>query len=78
MIEKVIKHEAAEVKNGKWTYYDPTGGSVLKTENFIFGQLEMKPVNASSPLKSTDSIKPAPKAVPKEVQQFEQKKKGKG
>lgn len=79
MIEKIIKHEAAEVKNGTWTYYDPTTGSVLKTENFIFGQVETKlskPVPGTA--KSKDSTAVTPKAIPKEVQQFDQKKKGKG
>lgn len=79
MIEKIIKHEAAEVKNGTWSYYDPTTGSILKTENFIFGQLETKlPKPVSGSTKSKDSSAVTPKVVPKEVQQFDQKKKGKG
>lgn len=40
MIEKVIKHEAAEVKNGTWTFYDPSSGDVTKTEHFVFGQVD--------------------------------------
>jgi hypothetical protein len=43
MVSKIIRHEAAEVRNGLWTFYDPSFGSVVKTENYIFGQLEKKP-----------------------------------
>ena len=35
MLEKVIKHEAAEVKNGTWTYYSSSTGDVVKTEKFV-------------------------------------------
>src|SRR6478609_3313977 len=30
--QKVIKLEAASYKNGTWTYYDPSSGTVAKTE----------------------------------------------
>ncbi|MFN6375450.1 MAG: hypothetical protein ACK4YD_09795 [Chitinophagia bacterium] len=82
MIEKIIKHEAAEVKNGLWTHYDPNTGDVMKTERFIFGQPEkslQRPVaDKSLPAKDTSSKKAPQKIVPKEVQQFDKKKKGKG
>lgn len=82
MIEKVIKHEAAEVKNGLWTYYDPNTGAVVKTERFVFGQAE-KAVQNPGAIKTgaaKDTIgKSVPaKVIPKEVQQFDKKKKGKG
>lgn len=82
MIEKVIKHESAEVKNGLWTYYNPASGAVVKTERFIFGQPE-KPLSKSAPDKinsTKDSIpaKVPQKIIPKEVQDFDKKKKGKG
>lgn len=82
MIEKIIKHESAEVKNGLWTYYDPTTGDVMKTERFVFGQPEktlQKPVT-EKPFPTTDSVtkKPPQKILPKEVLQFDKKKKGKG
>ena len=82
MLEKVIKHEAAEVKNGTWTYYSASTGDVVKTEKFVFGQLEKKgqqpllPQNA--PAKDTTAA-PIKKQLPKAVQEYEKtKKKGKG
>jgi hypothetical protein len=82
MIEKIIKHEAAEVKNGLWTYYDPNTGGVVKTERFIFGQAEkavQKPAQIKSSTSKDSIAKSAPaKVIPKEVQQFDKKKKGKG
>ena len=82
MIEKVIKHEAAEVKNGTWTYYSSSTGDVVKTERFIFGQLEKKvsPPLVQQPNATKDTIaKPVQKPLPKAVQEYEKtKKKGKG
>lgn len=82
MVEKVIKHEGAEVKNGTWTYYSSSTGDVVKTEKFVFGQLEKKgqqpilPLN--SPAKDT-TVAPVKKQLPKAVQEYEKtKKKGKG
>jgi hypothetical protein len=82
MVEKVIKHEGAEVKNGTWTYYSPSTGDVVKTEKFIFGQLEKKGQQSTlpkiGPAKDT-SAAPVKKQLPKEVQEYEKtKKKGKG
>jgi hypothetical protein len=82
MIEKIIKHESAEVKNGLWTYYDPNTGGVVKTERFIFGQPEkaiQQPVQVKTSMSKDTVAKSAPaKIIPKEVQQFDKKKKGKG
>ena len=82
MVEKVIKHEGAEVKNGTWTYYSPSTGDVVKTERFLFGQLEKKgpPPIVPQPSATKDSIaKPVQKQLPKAVQEYEKtKKKGKG
>lgn len=82
MLEKVIKHEAAEVKNGTWTYYSASTGDVVKTEKFVFGQLEKKAqqplLPTNSPAKDT-TVAPVKKQVPKAVQDYEKtKKKGKG
>ena len=82
MVEKVIKHEGAEVKNGTWTYYSPSTGDVVKTEKFVFGQLEKKAQQPTlpkiGPAKDT-SAAPVKKQLPKEVQEYEKtKKKGKG
>ena len=82
MSEKVIKHEAAEVKNGTWTYYSASTGDVVKTEKFVFGQLEKKGqqplIPHNSPTKDT-TVTPVKKQLPKAVQDYEKtKKKGKG
>lgn len=82
MVEKVIMHEGAEVKNGTWTYYSPSTGDVVKTEKFVFGQLEKKGLQPTlpkiGPVKDT-SAAPVKKQLPKEVQEYEKtKKKGKG
>ena len=82
MVEKVIKHEGAEVKNGTWTYYSSSTGDVVKTEKFVFGQLEKKGQQPTlpkiGPAKDT-SAAPVKKQLPKEVQEYEKtKKKGKG
>jgi hypothetical protein len=81
-IQKVIKHESAEIKNGLWTYYNPTTGAVVKTERFVFGQPENSVLRTTTtkPIPVKDSVpnKSPQKIVPKEVQQFNDKKKGKG
>ena len=80
LIEKVIKHEAAELKHGKWTYYNPATGEIVKTEHYVFGQLDKKnstPVNNTVPSgQKTNSPAPAKPPLPKAVQEY-QKKKGK-
>ena len=82
MIEKVIKHEGAEVKNGTWTYYSSSTGEVVKTERFVFGQPEKNLQQPLVPKKipSKDSVAaPVKKQLPKAVQEYEKtKKKGKG
>lgn len=82
MLEKVIKHEAAEVKNGTWIYYSPSTGDVVKTEKFVFGQLEKKaqqPLLPSNTTTKDTTVAPVKKQLPKAVQDYEKtKKKGKG
>jgi hypothetical protein len=80
LIEKVIKHESAEVRNGKWIYYNTSTGDIVKTEFYIFGQLDKKnstplPGSQSTGQEQSPSV-PAKPALPKAVQQY-QKKKGK-
>jgi hypothetical protein len=70
---KVIRHESAEVKHGVWNHYDPTMGTIIKTERFVFGQPEKEAPRNAAP-KPAVPLKP----VPKEIQEYEQKKKGKG
>ena len=81
MIEKIIKHESAEVKNGTWTYYNSATGAVVKTEKFIFGQVDKGQVTTLDPNRkislNKDSLAPA-KQIPKEVKQWNKIKKPKG
>jgi hypothetical protein len=83
MIEKIIKHESAEVKNGIWTFYVASTGAVAKTEKYIFGQLEknsgVQPniIKQNPVVKPKDSILPK-KVLPKELQVLDKSKKAKG
>ena len=70
---KIIKHESAEVRHGVWKHYDPAMGTVVKTERFLYGQ----PENTNQGQKTPKPVTPL-KPVPKEIQEYEQKKKGKG
>jgi hypothetical protein len=48
-------------------------GTIVKTERFVFGQPEKEASGQKQP-KPVAPLKP----VPKEIQEYEQKKKGKG
>ena len=37
-VQKVVKHEASELRHGAWKYYNPATGLIIKTENFSYGQ----------------------------------------
>jgi hypothetical protein len=74
MQSKIIKHEAAEVKNGNWKFYDPTSGMVLKTEYWVYGQKEKAGGGTTQPVKG-DAVKPG--AKPKAVEEWEKKNSGK-
>ena len=37
---KVVKLDGSTVKNGTWTYFDPSTGTVAKTERYVLGKLE--------------------------------------
>lgn len=67
--EVVVKNEGASLKHGTWTYYDAESGSVIKTENYVLGKLE---VDSSA---VAEKAVPAKVEKPKEVQEFESKKK---
>ncbi len=83
MVEKVIKHESAEVKHGTWTYYDGVTGAVVKTEHFVFGQVDkskspLTPSSSPLPKQKEEGAAPAKKPVPAAIQQYQKNKKGKG
>jgi antitoxin component YwqK of YwqJK toxin-antitoxin module len=75
MQSKIIKHEAAEVKNGNWKFYDPTSGMVLKTEYWVYGQKEKSGGSGTTHPVTSDPTKANTK--PKAVQDWEKKNSGK-
>ena len=83
--QKVIKMEAASYKNGTWVYYDPSSGTVSKTEEWVFDKQkdpvtgtavsdDLAPINVSN---GTTTAKKKEVAKPKEVMDFEKKNSGK-
>ncbi len=80
MVEKIIKHEVAEVKNGTWTYYNSATGAVAKIEKFIFGQVDKGQRTNGDSVPKNASIKDSSpvKQIPKEVKQWNKTKKPKG
>jgi antitoxin component YwqK of YwqJK toxin-antitoxin module len=67
----VVKNEGAAIRHGVWKYYDPTTGSIVKSERYTLGKLEEEAKTATAA--------PEKKAVPKpkEVLDFEKKNSGK-
>ena len=78
---KVIKVDAASVKHGTWTYYDPARGTITKTEEYVIDQLvsnkkSLAALNDSisnAQRNYPDSISAANKNKPPEVLQYEKK-----
>jgi antitoxin component YwqK of YwqJK toxin-antitoxin module len=64
---KIVKAEPYSVKDGDWTYYDPTSGTIIKSEKYDRGHLVTPQV--------TDVVKDEPmkKIVPKEVLEYQKK-----
>ena len=78
VVMKVVKIEGTSVKHGKWKYYD--GGFITKTENWFLDKLEdpdkVATLDANGKVitdEKTAKAKPAEKAKPKEVMEFEKK-----
>jgi len=63
---KIVKAEPYSVKDGNWTYYDPSG-IIIKTEKYDRGHL-MEPAKAEEVAE-----KPMKKIVPKEVVEYQKK-----
>ncbi len=78
---RVIKIEGSSVKHGRWRYFDPSFGTIVKTENWFLDKLEdpNKQNTSTAGTAGTDenagtkTTKPAEKAKPKEVMEFEKK-----
>lgn len=64
---KIVKAEPYSVKDGNWTYYDPSG-VIIKTEKYDRGHL-------IEPAKKTEEVadEPMKKIVPKEVIEYQKK-----
>lgn len=68
---KIVKAEQYSVKNGDWTFYDPSTGRILKLEKYDRGHLMEAP-------KSSEVVVDIPKNTkPKEVLEYEKKNSGK-
>ncbi|MDQ2863571.1 MAG: hypothetical protein M3R50_07990 [Bacteroidota bacterium] len=68
---KIVKAEQYSVKDGNWTYYDPSTGRIIKTEKYDRNRLLNVP--------KIDIVTEAPKKVakPAEVLEYEKKNSGK-
>lgn len=79
---KVMKAEGSTIKHGRWQYYEPATGFIVKTENYFFGKLEdpnKKFLSANASADSTMQIrkKLSDENKPKEVADFDKKNSGK-
>lgn len=72
---KVVKLEGSELRHGTWKFYDPTTGSILKTETYLLGQKDNG--NASQPTDAEAAANPKPATKPKAVEDWEKKNSGK-
>lgn len=68
---KIVKAEQYSVKNGAWTYYDPSSGRVMKLEKYDRGRLLQEPKTEVA------SDEPKKIAKPAEVLDYEKKNSGK-
>jgi len=68
---KIVKAEQYSIKNGEWTYYDPSTGRIIKSEKYDRGYLLQEP--------KTEVVTDEPKKMtkPPEVLQYEKKNSGK-
>lgn len=79
---KVIKIEGTTVRHGTWKYYQPGAGTLVKTEEYVFGKLEdpnkkLLQATADNVSDSSTTAKDGKKVKPKEVLQYEKKNSGK-
>lgn len=78
---KVVKVDAASVKHGTWTYYDPSSQTITKTEEYVIDQLITKKRSlaslndsiAAAQRNPADSASLINKNKPAEVLQYEKK-----
>ena len=67
---KIVKAEQYSVKNGDWTYYDPSTGRILKIEKYDRGRLLKEP--------KSEIVTDEPKKIAKPVEVLEYEKKNSG
>lgn len=78
---KVVKIDGSSIKHGRWQFFDPTNGHIMKTENYFMGKLEdpnKKFLSAGTTTIAADSTMAIRKKLsddskPKEVADFEKK-----
>jgi antitoxin component YwqK of YwqJK toxin-antitoxin module len=84
----VVKNEGLAMKHGKWTYYDPEWGTVLKTETYFMNKLQtddgamlndddISPIGISNSKPKSDTTGKSKPTKPKEVLEYEKKNAGK-
>jgi antitoxin component YwqK of YwqJK toxin-antitoxin module len=79
----VVKVETSSLKHGTWKYYNPSYGTLIRTENYVLDKLqtidEASNKLATNTIDSlnTKPIKDSTKIIPKQVLDFEKKNKGK-
>lgn len=84
----VVKNDGFSMKHGKWTYYDPEWGTVLKTETYFMNKLQtddgamlndddLRPIDISTVKSKPDTTGKSKVTKPKEVLEYEKKNAGK-
>lgn len=67
----VVKNEGVAIKDGEWKFYDPSTGTISRTEKYTLGKLEKKQSTSTAAASGPADGKAV--AKPKEVQDFEKK-----
>lgn len=72
----VVKLEGSSVKHGPWKFYEPQTGIIMKTENWVLGDIDKGP-KKDDDIVNNKSEEKKKVAKPKEVEEFEKKNAGK-
>ncbi len=77
--QRVVKVEGSSYRQGTWTYYDPSTGTIYKTENYVFDKIQSPFTRNLAPAAGGDSLATAKKKTkpPAEVAEYEKKNSGK-
>lgn len=65
----IVKNDGVAIRDGIWKYYDPSLGTVVRTESYTLGKLNAIKANGAN----TASSAPKTDVKPKEVLDFEKK-----